>query len=99
MDLSIWRAGLWPNSWWVIRYLLPYNKKFYIPACYHDISYSEWWTQKDKERIDFIFYLDCLKQCDWIIDTLFALFYYELVTLFWFMFFNYKKNEHIKFSN
>lgn len=99
MDLSRWKAWLWPNSYWVIRYLLPYNERFYIPACYHDIWYSEWWTEKDRELIDFNFYLDCLNRCNWKLDKFFALFYYSMVTLFGFIFFNYKKNEHIKFSN
>lgn len=91
LDLSRWRAWLWPNSWWWIRTIFPYSVKFYISSCNHDYGYTNWTTKEDKEIYDANFYNDCLSVCTWVVDRFFALFYYLMVSEFWFIFFNYKK--------
>ena len=99
LDLSYWRAGLWPNSWWWLRIILPYSELFYHPACEHDTAYDKWWDNIYKQIADYEFYIDCKTNCNNNLQRVFVVIYYITVTLFWFIFFNYRKDEHIEFSN
>ena len=90
INLSKWMPWLWPNSWWRIRIIFPFQEKFYESSCYHDIWYWEWETEEDKFHFDNDFLEWCLKKCTGKSDAFFAKFYYKMVRLFWDYFFNYK---------
>ena len=83
IDLSKWNRGLWPDSFWVIRYLLPYHKEFHIPAIYHDQGYEL--ALQPRKDIDDKFLKLMLKQNTW---KPFAILYYLLVRIFWWLFYN-----------
>lgn len=87
MRLSYWNQGIGPNSWWVIRYLLPYNKLFHYAACIHDKLYTISW---EKHKADEMFYRMMLAVSKTRTQIIFAKIYYKLVVLFWDYYFNYK---------
>lgn len=93
LDLSKWNTGVWPNSWWWWRVLLPKQKKFYQPACVHDVWYTQWWDDLERYKIDVNFHRDCLRNSSSKSDIFFANLYYWFVRVFWEKFFNYKTTK------
>jgi len=85
LDLSKWKMGCWPNNFWSIRHLFPYHYEFHTPSVKHDYFYSIW---EDKEFSDKEFLRLMLETGKW---KPFALFYYLMVRLLWFIF--YKPNK------
>lgn len=79
MRLSYWENGLWPNNYWILRYLLPYNYRFHKAACFHDTMYS---LKHDKQKADLWFYKLMLAKCNNIIQITFANIYFRLVSRF-----------------
>lgn len=77
MRLSYWNDGLWPNTWWVLRYLLPYNKLFHEAACFHDVMYS---LNQDKQKADEWFYRLMLAKSKTKTQKTFAKIYFRLVS-------------------
>jgi hypothetical protein len=90
LDLSKWMSWLWPNSWGWVRITLPYSDRFYAPACYHDLWYTEGGNEEDKNRIDLKFYFDCLCECDSNMSEAIAYIYYYILKCYWYLYFNYK---------
>jgi hypothetical protein len=97
IDLSKWQCGLWPNSRWKLRYLLPWYKVFHEAAVNHDLWwYMLWWTSKDRLLADRQFLIDMLKSIEdfelfkWILYLILACIYYIFVRMFWFIFFGSK---------
>lgn len=88
-DLKKWSCWLWPNSWWYIRILIPYQGLFFDEACEHDILYSWWWTKEDKIFADIQFYLWCLNKSENILQFYISSLYYYWVKYQWHRFFNY----------
>ena len=85
MRLAYWKHWIWPNSWWILRYLLPYNKLFHYCWVAHDTMYN---INYNKERADEMFYRMMLAVSTNIIQKTFAYIYYKSVVLFWKYFYN-----------
>lgn len=86
MRLWFWKKWLGPNIFWIIRYLLPYNKLFHHAAVLHDNLY---YISYNKERADKMFLKIMIVLSQWnIIKLLFAYLYYYLVKIFWFIFYD-----------
>lgn len=79
MRLSYWKQWLWPNTWWVLRYLLPYNKLFHEAACFHDTMYQLKW---DKQKADEWFYRLMMAKSKTKTQKTFAKIYFKLVSSF-----------------
>lgn len=84
--IRLWfgKPWLWPNSWWVVRYLLPYNKLFHYAACLHDHLYS---ISFNKKRSDTMFNRLCLAKCNTSLQRIFANLYYKMVSKYGYLFF------------
>lgn len=85
MRLWFWNKWLWPNSWWILRYLLPCNNLFHHAAVLHDNLY---YISYNKERADKMFYRAMLAVSTNSLQRMFAFIYYQLVKKFWFLFYN-----------
>ena len=83
--LLFWKKWLWPNIFWPIRYLLPYNNLFHHAAVLHDNLYH---ISYNKERADEMFYRSMLAVSTNSLQRMFAFIYYQLVKKFWFLFYN-----------
>lgn len=84
-----WALG--PSKWGRVNYLLPYRKRFQESAEAHDLYYSLWGTEKDRQEADEVFLYWCAEASgNNIIALFFACFYYLSVAFFWHYFFNYK---------
>lgn len=90
VDLKKWSNGVWPNNWWWFRILLPYQMRFYYPALKHDVDFSWWWTEEDKQIADIQFFERCLEE-SWknIFAILFSCIYFIMVYYFWYRYFYY----------
>lgn len=89
MRLSKGKIWLWPNSWGVLRYILPFNWLFHIAARYHDVGYERWWTEDDRKKVDEMFYRLMISVSTNILKIMFAKLYYKLVRKFWYKYFVY----------
>jgi hypothetical protein len=85
MRLSYWKQWIGPNSWGILRYLLPYNKLFHWAAVLHDNLY---YISYNKQRADDMFYRAMLWVSHNSLQRIFARIYYFLVKNFWFLFYN-----------
>ncbi len=82
--------GLWPASFGRLNALLPFSKRFYLPALTHDFLYATGGTQKDREWADERFFQDCIKASGKnIIALVFSYVYYIFVHEFWYHYFTY----------
>lgn len=89
--INLWynKPWFWPNSWWWIRVIIPYDLRFYNASLEHDVKYTIWGSEINKEMADLWLLNDMLLACDSRFQTLFAYLYYYLIYMFWFTFFNY----------
>ena len=86
MRLCFWCKWLWPNMFWPIRYLLPYNLLFHNPSVIHDYQYR---IGGNKEQSDLMFYKMCLAISKNNLQKFFAWLYFILVKYLWFMFYKW----------
>lgn len=89
------RYWLGPHSWpqSLLKYV-PYAEKFKDPARGHDRDYGLGGNLNNKLYIDYKFYIGMLKKSGFNpFDYVFSLFYFLLVLIFGFFFFNWRKNN------
>ena len=93
VDLKKWSNWIWPNSWWWYRVIIPFQNRFYNPWLEHDLYYSLWGTEKDRQEADESFLYWCAEASgNNIIAILFACFYYLSVAFFWHYFLSFFVN-------
>lgn len=83
LNLSEWNYWVWPNSWWCIRHILPYHELFYNASVKHDALYCKWGWKYERYKADLVFFEECLKVSNKLLEFIFAIIYYFLIRLFW----------------
>lgn len=83
--LNLWKnkPGVWPNAWGRFRIIIPGQKIFFTPALYHDLSYSLWGNELDKNRADINFYKWCLEISKNRFQKKLATIYFYSLKIFW----------------
>lgn len=69
---------------------LPYRKLFDKAARIHDSNYDDGCNSYNRYIADTDFLMDCISVCSNDIQSFFAIFYFIIVRLFGWLFFNYK---------
>ena len=90
--IDLWKnkPGVWPNAWWWFRILIPWQKIFFTPALYHDLAYTLWGNELDKNKADLDFYKWCLNNSKNNFHKKLASIYFYSLKLFWLFCFNWK---------
>ena len=83
--LDLWKnkPGVWPNIFGWFRILIPGQKIFFTPALYHDLEYTLWWNELDKNKADLKFYKWCLENSKTKFQKKLAWFYFYSLKMFW----------------
>ncbi len=91
-NIDLWKnkSGVWPNAWGWYRIIIPGQRAFYKPACTHDIAYTLWGNEIDKNRADINFYNDCMNNSPKSYHKTLAWIYFYAVKIFWLFCFNWK---------